>query len=117
MPLSAMARRCRQRTIGGSALENAVYLALRTRGNEVSHAGERGSWDCDFVTRSQAIQVCLRLDPGNRQRELRGAAAVARLPGRRRALVLTLDQSDQLVEDGVAIEVMPAWRWLLEPAA
>ena len=46
---------------------------------------------------------------------LRGAAAAAQLPGRRHALVPTLDQSDRFVEDGIEIEVQPAWRWLLAP--
>jgi hypothetical protein len=38
----------------------------------------------------------------------------ARLPGKRRALVLTLDQDDRLVEEGVEIEVRRAWQWLLD---
>jgi hypothetical protein len=55
---------------------------------------------CDFLT------------PANRARELRGVIADARLPGKRRALVLTLNQPDPLREDGVSIEVLPAWRWM-----
>jgi hypothetical protein len=29
-------------------------------------------------------------------------------------MVLTLDQSDRFVEEGVEVEVMPAWQWLAE---
>jgi len=38
-----------------------------------------------------------------------------RLRGKRRAAIVTLDQTDRLREDGVAIEIVPAWKWLLNP--
>lgn len=49
-------------------------------------------------------------DPARRRERggLRGVVRGAQLPGRRQALVLTLDQSDRLVEDGVTIDVQPA---------
>ncbi len=96
----------------GHRLENAVAIHLRRQTREVCYAGERGLWECDFVTPDAAIQVCLELTPANRARELRGAIQGTRLRGRRRAIVVTLDQADRLVEDGVAIEVVPAWRWM-----
>jgi predicted AAA+ superfamily ATPase len=98
----------------GHRLENAVYLGLRARGEDVHYASERGVWECDFVTPTLAVQVCARLDAANRARELRGVVRAAHLPGRRRAMVLTLDQSDRFVEEGVEVEVMPAWQWLAE---
>jgi hypothetical protein len=98
----------------GHRLENAIYLGLRQRGEPIHYAGERGAWECDFVTPSLAVQVCARLDDSNVAREVRGAVHGARLPGKRRALVLTLDQDDRLVEEGVEIEVRRAWQWLLD---
>ncbi len=94
-------------------LENAVFLALRRRGGSVCYAGEKDSWECDFVTDREAIQVCARLTPENRRREVEGALRGGRLPGRRRPLILTLGQRDRLATDGVRIEVLPAWEWLL----
>jgi hypothetical protein len=96
----------------GHRLENAVALHVRRRTPELSFAGERGVWECDFITPDAAIQVCAELTPSNRRRELRGVVEGVRLRGRRRGLVITLDQSDRLVEDGVAIDVVPAWRWM-----
>jgi hypothetical protein len=96
----------------GHRLENAVALHVRQRTPELSFAGERGVWECDFITPDAAIQVCAELTPANRRRELRGVVEGARLRGRRRGLVITLDQTDRLVEDGVAIDVIPAWRWM-----
>lgn len=97
----------------GRRLENAVLLALRRRGETPAYAAEAHRWECDFVTPADAVQVCAQLTPGNRARELRGLLAAANLPGgKRRLLVLTLDQRDTLREDGQTIAVRPAWEWL-----
>jgi predicted AAA+ superfamily ATPase len=96
----------------GHRLENAVALHLRRGWRELHYASERDRWEGDFIIPDAAIQVCLELTPANRGRELRGVIAGARLRGQRRAVVVTLDQSDHLREDGVEIEVVPAWRWL-----
>ena len=96
----------------GHRLENAVAVHLRQQAPGVSYASERGLWECDFVTPDAAIQVSAELTPANRTRELRGVVEGTRLPGRRRGLVVTLDQSDRLVDDGVTIDVVPAWRWM-----
>jgi hypothetical protein len=98
----------------GHRLENAVALHLRRHTQHLSYAGERGVWECDFVTEDEVIQVCAELTPANRDRELRGLVAASRLPGKRRARVVTLDQTDHLKHDGVAIDVVPAWRWIGE---
>lgn len=96
----------------GHRLENAVFLALRRRNEQVSYAGEKDAWECDFLTDSEAIQVCADLDDKNRGREVRGALRAAELPRRRRPLILTLDQRDRITADGVTIDVLPAWEWL-----
>lgn len=95
----------------GHRLENAVYLALRRREKSIAYAGERGSWECDFVTATEAIQVCAELTPQNREREIRGALQGAALPGKRRPLILTLDQTDRIVAGDAEVEVKPAWAW------
>jgi predicted AAA+ superfamily ATPase len=96
----------------GHRLENAVALHLRRDTRALCYAGARDLWECDFITSDAAIQVCLELRPANFGRELRGVIEGTRLHGRRRVLVLTLYQADQLREDGVDIEVIPAWRWM-----
>jgi predicted AAA+ superfamily ATPase len=96
----------------GHRLENAVAIHLRRKVRELYYAGERDLWECDFITREAAIQVCLELNEANRGRELRGVIEGARLGGKRRAMVLTLDQSDSVHEDGVSIDIVPVWRWM-----
>ena len=98
----------------GRRLENAVFLALRREGALVSYAGEKDSWECDFVSERDAIQVCAELTPFNRDRELSGLVRASKLPGgRRRAFLLTMDQRDTFDIDGLKIEVTPAWDWMV----
>jgi predicted AAA+ superfamily ATPase len=96
----------------GHRLENAVALHLRRGTRDLTWAGERDSWECDFVTADAVVQVCCELTPHTVMREVRGVVNAARLPGRRRAVIVTLDQADLLREDGVEIEVIPAWQFL-----
>jgi predicted AAA+ superfamily ATPase len=96
----------------GHRLENAVALHLRRLGVDFQYAGQRDLWECDFVTPDEAIQVSVDLTPMNRRRELGGVVEATRLAGGRRALVLTLDQTDRLREDDVDVQVMPAWQWM-----
>jgi uncharacterized protein len=98
----------------GHRIENAVFLALRRRGEVVTYAAEKNSWECDFVTASLAIQVCAELTPHNHDRETKGLRQAALLPGKRRMLILTTNQRDRLTVDGVTIEVVPAWDWMTE---
>ncbi len=101
----------------GRRFENAVLLHLRRLGESPTFAAMPNDWECDFVTPSLAIQCCARLTPENRARELRGLLQAAPLPGGikgqpRELLVLTLNQEDQLEEQGLTIRVLPAWKWL-----
>lgn len=80
----------------------------------MSYAGEADLWECDFVTDTEAIQVCVELTPENAEREIRGALRAAALPGHRKPLILTLDQRDSVAAEGTAIRVLPAWEWLAQ---
>jgi predicted AAA+ superfamily ATPase len=96
----------------GHRLENAVFLSLRQRGLKPCYAGEKDRWECDFVTDELAIQVCAQLTPFNREREFEGLRRACALPGKRRGLVVTMDQKDALNMDGMTVEVVPASTWM-----
>ncbi len=100
----------------GRQLENAVFMALRRRQGRVCYAGEKDLWECDFVTDREIIQVTAELSPHNRKREVEGLLRASRLPGKRKALLLTLNQRDRLKVDGLTIDVRPAWDWLTASA-
>lgn len=97
----------------GHRLENAVFLALRRAGKRTSYAGEKDLWECDFVTDSEAIQVCVELSDTNLERELRGLERAVELPGKRRPLILTLGRRDRISVGRVVIDVLPAWEWMM----
>jgi hypothetical protein len=101
----------------GHRLENAVFLALRRRRQPVTYAGEKDLWECDFVTDTEAIQVCIELTSRNVEREVRGAVRAAALAGSRRPLILTLDQRDRISAEGTTVEVLPAWEWMVQGRA
>lgn len=96
----------------GRRLENAVFLHLRRRSRDIWYAGEKDRWECDFVTEDLAVQVCASLMEANRARELEGVRQGAKLPGKRRAIVVTADQQDRISEGGLSVEIVPAWDWL-----
>ena len=58
--------------------------------------------------------MCAELTPFNRAREVFGVVQACGLPGRRQALILTLDQRDRLKEQETTIEVRPVWEWLTD---
>jgi uncharacterized protein len=99
----------------GHRLENLVFLELRRQGTSVCYAGERDLWECDFVTDSNAIQVCATLTPYNRGREVNGLVKACQLSGKpvkRQALILTLNQHDHFRESNTDIDVKPVWEWI-----
>lgn len=99
----------------GHRLENAVFLSLRQRGLRPCYAGEKDLWECDFVTDELAIQVCANLTAFNSKRELEGLRRACALPGKRRGVIVTLDQKEAFTVDGTNVEVVPAWDWLAAP--
>jgi predicted AAA+ superfamily ATPase len=103
-------------------LENMVYLELRRRGWEVSYFRTRQGWEIDFVAERKAgagrgrmvVQVAHSVRGREvRERELRGLPETVRHLRADRALVVTLNDEEMLDLEGVRVEVVPAWRWLL----
>ena len=101
----------------GKALEQVVFLELKRREKEIYFFKEAA--ECDFIVKqgldvTEAIQVCVTIaDKGTRSRELRGLKACCkrfRLP---HGVIITLDESESFEYDGIAITVIPLYRWLL----
>jgi predicted AAA+ superfamily ATPase len=96
----------------GRRLENAVALELLRRKMEPCYAAEKAAWECDFVTRDAAWQVCWRLMEENMAREVRGLLEAKAQTRAKRLVILTLDKKQTLPQEGEMIEVLPAWEWL-----
>lgn len=102
----------------GHHLENVVYLEMRRRGFEVHYGVTRSGGEIDFVLRGPShalVQVAATLrDPQTRQREI--AALVEGMEEHEldEASVITLNETETVPLGKKRINVVPAWRWLLQ---
>lgn len=98
----------------GRLLENTVYLELRRKGFVVFYFEEKR--ECDFIARNNdrvlPIQVCQEINEGNKLREIEGLIESCKYVGVQEGMIITYDDENELVEDGVHIRILPAWKWL-----
>lgn len=108
----------------GALLENLVFLHLyRTYGSiyqsQIFYYSDQ-SHECDFIVlRSEkpplSIQVCWTLNQlETREREIKGLLKGCSYAKAKEGLILTLDESDTWVQNGIQIQVLPTWKWMLE---
>lgn len=103
----------------GKALEQAVFLELRHREKEIYFFKEKA--ECDFIVKqglniTEAIQVSASItDTQTRSRELRGLTECCRRFGLQNGMIITLDASEEFEYNGIAVTVIPLYRWLLAP--
>lgn len=101
----------------GRLLENVVFLELLRKNNQVFYFSDKQ--ECDFICVQndsvvQAIQVAYSLsDPETKRRELEGLTAAARSNGLNTALLLSWEGGIPIEIEGIAIEHLPVWQWLL----
>ena len=48
-----------------------------------------------------------------RKREIDGLLEAARVTGCDKLSIITNDEESEIIEDGMAIKVIPVWKWLL----
>jgi hypothetical protein len=104
------------------SLENAVFVHLKRRFNRVHYCLTREKrQEVDFIAVDELgkitrlVQVCM--DIGNSvtlNRELEPLVAAARFYGCRENYIVTLTQEKRFELQGVTINAVPAWRWMLE---
>ena len=73
--------------------------------------------EVDFCVpeRQLAIQVAYSIDnPNTYMREVSGLIKFLKAHKQYRGLIVTWDTERRVVEDGVAIDVIPIWKWLLD---
>lgn len=101
----------------GKVMEQAVFLELRRRGQEIYFFKDKV--ECDFVLKkgmdvTGAIQVAVSLgDSRTRKRELRGLLDCCSAVGLAEGLIITADTTEELIVDGVKVTIMPLSSWLL----
>lgn len=103
------------------ALENVAYQHLKRSHSRVYYYLTRAKrQEVDFIALdnrgkpSVAVQVCSDLsDPATEAREVQPLQTTARYFGIKAAAIVTLNEERRIRCDGVDIEVIPAWKWLL----
>lgn len=104
----------------GHLLENLVFTALRRTHPEIYYFKSRDGREVDFVVPSrgrprQLVQACESLaEPATRKREVTALGAAMAELGLRTGTIVTRNESERIPVDAGTIEVVPAWRFLLD---
>lgn len=105
----------------GKLLENAVLLHLNRRlqpFDKITYYS--GTKECDFIVqheqRAKALyQVCWDMqDTLTRQREIEGIIEASRMTKCDNLFIITHDNEDTIIQDGKTINMIPAWKWMIE---
>jgi predicted AAA+ superfamily ATPase len=101
----------------GHLLENAIYLHLRKSGKDIFFFNEN-KHECDFVQMKKGkvvklLQVCLQITQDNRLREVNGLIEAMRYFNFTKGMIITANQQDTIISDNMEIEIVPAWKFLL----
>jgi predicted AAA+ superfamily ATPase len=103
----------------GHILENAVFYHLRRKQNELYYFNENSA-ECDFIIKekeqvTQVIQVCWQLDGDNEEREINGLFAAMDYFKLDEGTIVTFNDSDLLTKSRKTIQIVPAWKWCINP--
>lgn len=102
----------------GTALENLVFLELIKSGKKVFYYSN--NYECDFLLAenekiSDAIQVCFDTgDADTKKREERGLLTVCREFKLKKGLILTIYGEEKYTIDGITIEIIPVYKYVLK---
>ncbi|MBI5400328.1 ATP-binding protein [Candidatus Saganbacteria bacterium] len=101
----------------GRQLENVVFLGLKRRENNVFYYENQG--ECDFIAKAgpgvfNPFQVTWQLGDENRVREVQGLIMACRHLGVKSGTILTLDDEAEEQINGIKINIVPTWKWLLQ---
>jgi len=104
----------------GRLLENLVFLHLRRQHMEIAYFRSDEGYEVDFHVTAQdgscrLIQVTESLaDARTRERELRALVSAMEQCRLDHGIIVTLDDTDRIEHEGRVIDIVPAWRWLLD---
>lgn len=101
----------------GRRLENAVYLHLRRKYQEIYYFNEKK--ECDFVAiqkgkAAEVVQSCYEITADNMKREFDGLLDALNFFDEPKGKIVTFDQKDSFDVDGKTIELVPLHEYLLQ---
>lgn len=101
----------------GRVLENLVFLELQRRDYQVYFFQGENS-ECDFIAKKNnrlefVIQATAELSPQNKEREAAGLAAALISLKVKHGLILTMEESGEIMVGNKKVSILPVWQWLL----
>ncbi|KIM12012.1 MAG: hypothetical protein KU37_04000 [Sulfuricurvum sp. PC08-66] len=101
----------------GKLLENLVAIELQRRGIPLLFA--KGQKECDFIVENEGelipLQVSIDMSfAPTKERELAGLLTAAKYVAATRGIIVTLEQEEDFDLEGIHVEILPAWKFLLE---
>lgn len=101
----------------GHRLENMVYGELRRRYKSVYYFNHDGH-ECDFVAMhnnrcAELVQVCADFNTDTYQREVQGLLAAMEALSVNQGSIVTLRQTDSLIESNKHVRILPFHQWAL----
>ena len=106
----------------GHLLENIIFLHLRRKTERLYYYRTKSGAEVDFVCldaqkKKLLVQVCPSLaDPLTRKREITPLTRAMEDLGLTEGTIVTLDEDQQLENDGKKIRIIPAWKYLISNA-
>ena len=105
----------------GKYLENTVFLHInRNKMPNEKITYFQGNGECDFVLQTDEIVTALyqvtwnMSDSDTRTREINGLLEASSQTGCKNLYIITKDEEDIITKDNKQINILPAWKWLLE---
>ncbi len=101
----------------GRKFENLIFLHLKRRYQELYYFNFKK--ECDFIVMNKnstqiPVQVCYELTNDNADREIEGLLEAMKFFNQRKAFIVTFDTSDKVIKDDKEIEIIPAFKFLIE---
>ena len=102
-------------------LENEIAVAMKDAYGESLHYLKSNTHgiDIDFYVAEEnlAVQVAYALTDTSTPREISNLVKLAKVDSSvERFLIITKEDEREIIEDGIKIEILPAWKYLLELA-
>ncbi|MBN1926070.1 MAG: ATP-binding protein [Prolixibacteraceae bacterium] len=101
----------------GWLMENIVFIELKRRAKKVYYY--KNKQECDFIAfdgrkGAMPLQVCYELNDKNMQREISGLLEAMNELSLIEGIIVTFNQEDFMETEGKRVNVIPAWKWLME---
>jgi len=104
----------------GRILENIIFLQLYNEFNEIYYYKTKNNFEVDFLVKdgnrvAELIQVSWDLtDENTKNREVRALKEAMNELKIKQAKIITYNETGKIKIDNKTINVIPAWKWLLE---